>query len=224
MPQPSMPVRMRAGSTANAAPMASRTAACAGWSSCQYVSSSQPPSLASRMNTLCWPEHMWRRADGRSPSRASRDAVRASSGIPSDPHASTDCAIPSRRNSAWTVRTWTSSPEWLDVMIASSSPVRSNSRRPPARSRAIRPNGFIADRRFTIRSGSPSRWSIRPAASTSTMSPRWTDSTVPLRTCRTTTGGTDHFAIARGARGSPGGGARRGRGPGGGSNGHGLRG
>ena len=53
---------------------------------------------------------------------------------PRMPHASTDCAIPSRRNSAWTVRTWTSSPEWLDVMIASSSPVRSNSRRPPARS------------------------------------------------------------------------------------------
>ena len=36
---------------------------------------------------------------------------------------------------------------------------------------------------------------MRPAASTSTMSPRWTDSTVPLRTCRTTTGGTDHFAL-----------------------------
>ena len=46
------------------------------------------------MNTECWPEHMWRSGPGRSPSRASRAAVRASSGIPSEPHASTDCGDP----------------------------------------------------------------------------------------------------------------------------------
>ena len=142
-------------------------------------------------------------AQGRRPLAVAREPRRPSGRRAASPRCRTrarDCGIPSRRNSAWTVRTWTSSPEWLDVMSASSSPVRSNSRRPPARSRAISPNGFIAERRLTIRSGSPSRWSIRPAASTSTMSPRWTDSTIPLRTWRTRTGGTDHFALRAGPR------------------------
>src|SRR3954452_2493266 len=75
-------------------------------------------------------------------------------------------------------------------MIASSSVVRSNSWRPPARSSATSPNGLTVERRLTTRSGSPRRRSSRPVASTSTMSPRWTDSTTPLRIWRTSTGGT----------------------------------
>ena len=40
---------------------------------------------------------------------------------------------------------------------------------------------------------------IRPATSTSTMSPRWTLSTMPLRIWRTSTGGGDSRALRRGA-------------------------
>src|SRR3954454_7676112 len=138
---------------------------------------------------------MWRRTLGRSPSRARRAAVSSSSGASSVPVSSSVVGIPIRRYIAWSVRTWTSSPEWLDAISASSSPVRSNSRTPPASSSARRPKGLTVERRLTTRSGSPTRWSIRPAVSTSTMSPRCDDSTTPFRICRTRTGGPATRAV-----------------------------
>ena len=72
-------------------------------------------------------------------------------------------------------------------------------RRPPRSARAA-PNGLTVERSVTTRSGSPS-WRIsRPAASTSTMSPRWTLSSIPLRIWRTRIGGT---ARPRRRRGRP---------------------
>src|SRR5690349_4092524 len=131
---------------------------------------------------------MWRTTPGRSPSRASRAAVSASSGG-ATPGWRTEVESWSRRYIAWSVRTWRSSPEWLDAISASSSFVRSRPSTPSAVRSASRPNGLTALRRFTTRSGSPMTWSIRPDPSTSTMSPRWTASTTPLRICRTRIGG-----------------------------------
>ena len=46
---------------------------------------------------MCWPEHMWRTGPAFSPSRASRAAVSASSGTPSEPQASSAWLTPDRR-------------------------------------------------------------------------------------------------------------------------------
>ena len=57
------------------------------------------------------------------------------------------------------VRTWRSSPECDEAMIASSAGSRSNASIPPASMSATTPNGLTVERRVTIRSGSPS-WRI----------------------------------------------------------------
>ena len=75
-------------------------------------------------------------------------------------------------------------------MTAISAGSRSNSLIPPASMSARSENGLTAERRVTIRSGSPSWRMTRPATSTSTMSPRWTLSSMPLRICRARIGGT----------------------------------
>src|SRR5215207_9130133 len=133
---------------------------------------------------------MWRIGPGRSPSRASRALVNASSGIPSTPHASNALLTAARRNTPCSVRTWRSSPECELAMIASSAGSRSNSPMPPASTRATSPNGLTVERSVTTRSTSPMARSRRPVASTSTMSPRCTLSSMPLRTWRTRIGGT----------------------------------
>ena len=74
------------------------------------------------------------------------------------------------------------------AMIAISAGSRSNASMPPASMSATTPNGLTVERRVTTRSGSPS-WRIsRPPASASTMSPRWTLSSMPLRSWRTRIG------------------------------------
>ena len=69
-------------------------------------------------------------------------------------------------------------------MIASSAGSRSNAAIPPASMSASSPNGLTVDRSVTTRSGSPSWRMTRPAASVSTMSPRWTLSSIPPRSWR----------------------------------------
>ena len=75
-------------------------------------------------------------------------------------------------------------------MIAISAGSRSNASIPPASISATTPNGLTQLRSVTSRSGSPSPRISRPSTSTSTMSPRWTLSSIPLRTWRTRIGGT----------------------------------
>ncbi len=75
-------------------------------------------------------------------------------------------------------------------MIAISAGSRSNALIPPASISASSPNGLTVERRVTTRSGSPSWRMIRPATSVSTMSPRWTLSSMPLRRCRARIGAT----------------------------------
>ena len=129
------------------------------------------------------PEHMWRIGPAFSPSRARRAAVSASSGIPSAPQARRVWLTPARRNIPWSVRTCRSSPECELARMAISADSRSNALMPPASMSATAPNGLTVERRVTTRSGSP-RTRIRwPDASTSTMSPRWTLSSIPLRSC-----------------------------------------
>ena len=67
-----------------------------------------------------------------SPSRASRAAVSASSGIPSDAAAISVWLTPPGGTSPWSVRTWRSSPEWELAISASSAGSRSNASIPPA--------------------------------------------------------------------------------------------
>ena len=69
-------------------------------------------------------------------------------------------------------------------MIASSAGSRSKAAIPPASMRASSPNGLTVERSVTTRSGSPSWRMTRPAASVSTMSPRWTLSSMPPRSWR----------------------------------------
>ena len=75
-------------------------------------------------------------------------------------------------------------------MIAISAGSRSNASTPPASISAATPNGLTQLRSVTIRSGSPRPRISRPSTSASTMSPRWTLSSIPLRTWRTRIGGT----------------------------------
>ena len=131
---------------------------------------------------------MWRTGLAFSPSRASRAAVSASSGIPSEPVAISVWLTPARRYIAWRVRTWRSSPEWELAISASSAGSRSNASIPPASIRATTPNGLTQLRRLATRSGSPSPRIRLPSTSTWTMSPRWTLSSTPPRTWRTRTG------------------------------------
>ena len=84
-----------------------------------------------------------------SPSRASRAAVRRSSGAPSDPQASNAWLTPERRYRPWSVRTWRSSPECELAMIASSAGSRSKAAIPPASTSASSPNGLTVERRVT---------------------------------------------------------------------------
>ena len=105
---------------------------------------------------MCCPEHMCRTGPAFSPSRASRAAVRRSSGAPSDPQASNAWLTPERRYRPWSVRTWRSSPECELAMIASSAGSRSKAAIPPASMSASSPNGLTVERRVTTRSGSPS--------------------------------------------------------------------
>src|SRR3954451_21062897 len=147
---------------------------------------------------------MWRTGPAFSPSRASRAAVSASSGAPSDPQPRFAWLTPERRYSPWSVRTWRSSPECELAMIAISAGSRSNSFLPPASRRATTPNGLTVERSVTTRSGSPSWWMIRPAASVSTTSPRWTLSSIPLRIWRTRIGvGAFARLVVRGLRDGP---------------------
>ena len=69
---------------------------------------------------------MWRIGPAFSPSRASRAAVSASSGMPSAPQASSAWLTPARRKMPWSVRTWRSSPECELARIAISAGWRSN--------------------------------------------------------------------------------------------------
>ena len=83
-PQPSIAVRSFSG----VVPNARATAAAVGdlgrdGPRASSRSASQPWSRDSRIETECWPEHMWRIGPGCSPSRARRVAVSASSGMPS---------------------------------------------------------------------------------------------------------------------------------------------
>ena len=128
-----MPVPERAGRDGERGARSPRgTAACAGWSSCQYVSSSQPPSLASRMNTECWPgAHVAQRARPLAVAREARRRQGVERRSPPCRRRAPPAGCRCRRYSAWIVRTWRSSPEWLEAITASSSAVRSNSRWPP---------------------------------------------------------------------------------------------
>ena len=81
-----------------------------------------------------------------------------------------------------------SSPLCELAMIATSAGSRSNASIPPASMSATAPNGLTVERSVTMRSASPRRRMIRPAASDSTMSPRWTLSSMPLRIWRTRMG------------------------------------
>ena len=133
---------------------------------------------------MCWPEHMWRIGPGFSPSRARRAAVSVSSGMPSVPQARRVWLMPARRNSAWRVRTWRSSPECELAMIASLAGRGRTPRSPPASMSAT--SAERLDRRAERDEpvGVAERRMSRPAASASTMSPRWTLSSMPLRIWR----------------------------------------
>src|SRR4051794_30905803 len=94
-----------------------------------------------------------------------------------------------------------SSPECELARIAISAASRWSSSIAPASISATAPNGLTQLRRVTMRSVSPRPRTTLPVASTSTMSPRWTLSSIPLRIWRTRIGGTtrDLLPLRRGA-------------------------
>ena len=134
---------------------------------------------------MCCPEHMWRTGPAFSPSRARRAAVSGSSGAPSEPQARCAWLTPDRRYSPWRVRTWRSSPECELAMIAISAGSRSNAAMPPASISASSPNGLTrrAERHDAIGVAELADDPARPT-SVSTMSPRWTLSSMPSRRWR----------------------------------------
>ena len=83
-----------------------------------------------------------------------------------------------------------SSPECELARTASSAGSRSKAAIPPASISASSPNGLTVERSVTSRSGSPSWRRTRPLTSASTISPRWTLSSIPLRRCRARIGAT----------------------------------
>ena len=89
---------------------------------------------------------------------------------------------PPARRSRRTNRTWKGSPLWDAHMMATSSSGSGSAirRRDTAACR-----GFIDERENTRRSGSPRAASTRPRGSHTTTWPRWTLSTRPERTTRT---------------------------------------
>ena len=164
---------------------------------------------------MCWPEHMWRTGPAFSPSRARRAAVSASSGSPSaageERLADAGAAVEALERSDVEVLARVRAGHDRDLgrlEIEGLDPAGLDEREQPER----------LDRRAQGHEpvGSPSWRMIRPATSASTMSPRWTLSSMPLRSWRARIGATTRpRAPERRARGS-----RRTRGGGDGGGGH----
>ena len=76
--------------------------------------------------------------------------------------------IPDRRKTAWSVRTWRSSPECELAMTAISAGSGRSRGSPPASTRASRPNGLTHERRVDVHLGVAGDVGHRPAASTRT--------------------------------------------------------
>ncbi len=98
-------------------------------------------------------------------------------------HWSADSSTPARARMPRTAATCTGSALWDAHMTETSASVKSNGARD---SETVACSGFIDDRAKTTRSASPAVATGRLSAFTTATSTRWTDSSSPLRTTRTT--------------------------------------
>src|SRR5678815_3307642 len=149
----------------------------------------------------CLPEQLWVTRRGPAAARRASGSIGRSGG-----HPRSRSDNPPVRRSCRTSRTWTGSPLWDAHMTATRSSGSGSAirRRDTAACR-----GFIDERENTRRSGSPRAASTRPRGSHTTAWPRWTLSTRPERTTRTSGAavGTQRSLASRAMVGGSGGSA-----------------
>ena len=138
---------------------------------------SAPERSHARSMPACLPEQLWVIRRGPAAARRASASIGRSGG---QPRSRSDS--PPARSRRRTTRTWTGSPLCEAHMIATSSSGRGSAIR---RRDTAACSGFIEEREKTRRSGSPRAATTRPSGSHTTTWPRWTLSTRPERTTRT---------------------------------------